>query len=31
VSIVYDLVDYVSESDELAARGACAWLDAGTA
>ena len=29
VSIVYDLVDYVSESGELAARGACAWLDAG--
>ncbi len=29
VSIVFDLVDYVSESGELAARGACAWLDAG--
>ena len=29
VSIVYDLVDYVSESGELAARSACAWLDAG--
>ena len=28
VSVVYDLVDYVSESGELAARGACAWLDA---
>ena len=30
VSIVYDLVDYVSESGELAARGAAAWLDAGS-
>ena len=30
VSIVYDLVDYVSASGELAARGACAWLDAGS-
>ena len=29
VSIVFDLVDYVGESGELAARGACAWLDAG--
>ena len=29
VSIVFDLVDYVSESGELAARGACTWLDAG--
>ena len=28
VSIVFDLVDYVSESGELAARGACDWLDA---
>ena len=30
VSIVFDLVDYVSESGELAARGAAAWLDAGS-
>ena len=29
VSIVFDLVDHVSESGGLAARGACAWLDAG--
>ena len=29
VSIVYDLVDYVSESGELAARGACEWLESG--